>query len=81
MEGVEASRSIAVPVIVSTVFTIVPYVVAVRYAFPVLGVLEGTLVGYAVAIPSPSRRSSSSPVITAAEPRSSSLIHIRRGII
>ncbi len=51
VEGVEASRSIAVPVTVSTVFTIVPYVVAVRYAFPVLGVLEGTLVGYALAIP------------------------------
>lgn len=51
VEGVEASRSIAVPVMASTLFTIVPYVVTVRYAFPVLGVIEGTLVGYAVAIP------------------------------
>jgi hypothetical protein len=51
VEGVEASRSIAVPVMVSSLFTIVPYTVVVRYSFPVLGVLFGTLVAYIVAIP------------------------------
>lgn len=51
VEGVEASRSVAVPVTISTVFTIVPYIITVRYVFPSLGVITGTVVGYAVAIP------------------------------
>src|SRR5208283_3598609 len=51
VEGVEASRGIAVPVMVSTVFTIVPYIAVVRYAFPIVGILFGTMAGYAVAIP------------------------------
>ena len=51
VEGIEASRGIAVPVMVSTVFTIVPYTIVVRYAFPALGVVLGTLAGYAAAIP------------------------------
>ena len=51
VEGVEASRGIATPVMVATVFTIVPYTIVVRYAFPSLGILLGTLTGYAVAVP------------------------------
>ncbi len=51
VEGVEASLGIATPVMVSTVFTIVPYTAVVRYTFPILGILPGTLTGYAVAIP------------------------------
>jgi hypothetical protein len=51
VEGVEASRGIAVPVMVATLFTIVPYTVVVRYAFPTLGIVMGTLTGYAVAVP------------------------------
>jgi hypothetical protein len=51
VEGVEASRGIATPVMVASAFSIVPYTVVVRYSFPVLGVLLGTLTGYAVAIP------------------------------
>lgn len=50
-EGVEASRAIGTPVMVATVFTIVPYVVVVRYAFPWAGVLYGTLLGYGIAVP------------------------------
>ena len=49
VEGIEASRSTAVPVLVGTVFAIIPYVITVRYAFPALGLLYGTLLGYAVA--------------------------------
>lgn len=51
VDGVEASRAIATPVMVATVFTIVPYTVVVRYSYPAFGVLLGTAVGYAVAIP------------------------------
>ncbi len=51
VEGVEASRAIAVPVMVSSLFTIVPYTAVVRFSFPVLGVLFGTLAAYIVAIP------------------------------
>ena len=51
VEGVEASRGIAVPVMISTLFTIVPYTAVVRYSFPILGVLFGTIAAYAVAIP------------------------------
>jgi uncharacterized membrane protein (GlpM family) len=51
VEGVEASRGVAMPVMVATVFTIVPYVIVVRYSFPSLGILLGTMAGYAVAIP------------------------------
>jgi uncharacterized membrane protein (GlpM family) len=51
VEGVEASRGIALPVMVATVFTIVPYLAVVRLAFPAFGILLGTLTGYAVAIP------------------------------
>lgn len=51
VEGVEASRSIAVPVMASTLFTIVPYIITVRFLFPSVGVITGTLAGYAVAIP------------------------------
>lgn len=51
VEGVEAARNIAVPVTAATAFAIVPYVIAVRYAFPSLGVILGTLVGYCVAVP------------------------------
>ena len=51
VEGVEASRGIAIPVMISTLFTIVPYTVVVRYSFPILGVLLGTISAYTVALP------------------------------
>jgi hypothetical protein len=51
VDGVEASRGIATPVMVATVFTIVPYTIVVRYSYPAFGVLLGTAAGYAAAVP------------------------------
>lgn len=51
IQGVEAARSMAAPVMLATMFTIVPYVVVVRYSFPAVGIFTGTVLGYAVAIP------------------------------
>jgi uncharacterized membrane protein (GlpM family) len=51
VEGVEATRGMALPVMLSTVFTIVPYIVTARYAFPLYGVFLGSAACYAVAIP------------------------------
>lgn len=50
-EGLTASRAIGTPVMVATVFTIVPYVIVARYSFPWVGAFAGTLIGYAVAVP------------------------------
>ena len=51
VEGVEASRSMAVPVLVATMFAIIPYIVTVRYSFLPLGIVLGTVLGYCVAVP------------------------------
>jgi len=57
--GKEAARELAVPMMVSTVMTIIPYSVIVRFSFPILaswlgttpGIWLGSLAGYAVALP------------------------------
>ncbi len=51
VEGVEATRAMALPVMLSTVFTIVPYIVTARYAFPLYGVFVGSALCYGVAVP------------------------------
>jgi hypothetical protein len=51
VEGVEASRGLGTPIMFSTILTVIPYVAVVRFAFPVFGILGGTLAGYAVAAP------------------------------
>ncbi len=51
VDGVEASRGLATPVMFSTILTVVPYVIVARLAFPALGVLGGTLAAYAAAAP------------------------------
>lgn len=49
--GLEYSRAIAKPLMVSAALTSVPYCVAVRYTYPVFGVVAGTLASYAIVIP------------------------------
>ena len=39
------------PLVFSDILTIIPFCVAVRYLFPVLGVLAGTLVSYVLVVP------------------------------
>lgn len=51
VEGVEASRGLGTPIMFSTILTVVPYVAVARFAFPLFGILGGTLAGYAVAAP------------------------------
>jgi len=57
--GKQAARELAVPMMVSTVMTIIPYAVIVRFSFPILaswlgttpGIWLGSLAGYAVSLP------------------------------
>jgi uncharacterized membrane protein (GlpM family) len=50
-KGTEFSRAITKPLIFSGILTIIPFCVAVRYLYPVLGVWLGTLVSYALVVP------------------------------
>jgi uncharacterized membrane protein (GlpM family) len=49
--GTEFSRSIAKPLVLSGILTIIPYSVAVRYLYPLFGIWFGTLLSYATVIP------------------------------
>jgi hypothetical protein len=51
VEGMEASRAVAKPVVIATSFTVVPYLIAARLSYPLVGVPYGTLIAYGVAIP------------------------------
>jgi len=49
--GTEFSRAMTKPLVLSGILTIIPYSVAVRYLYPVLGIWLGTFVSYALVIP------------------------------
>ena len=49
--GLEFSRSVTRPLVLSGILTIFPFCVAVRFLFPSLGVLLGTLTAYILVIP------------------------------
>ena len=49
--GTDFSRSITKPLAVSNIFTIIPYSIAIRYLYPILGILIGTIISYAAIIP------------------------------
>ena len=49
--GTEFSRSMTKPLVYSGIFTIIPFSVAVRFLYPVFGVLIGTLFSYALVVP------------------------------
>ena len=50
-KGLEFSRSITKPFVFSSILTVIPYCVAVRYFYPTLGVWVGTLVSYILVVP------------------------------
>jgi Protein of unknown function (DUF3147) len=50
-KGTEFSRSITKPLVLSGIFTIIPFSVAVRFLFPVLGIWLGTVVSYVLVVP------------------------------
>ncbi|HZW54762.1 MAG TPA: DUF3147 family protein [Nitrososphaerales archaeon] len=49
--GLDYSRAITKPLMISATLTSAPYSVTVRYTYPALGVVAGTLVSYALVIP------------------------------
>ncbi len=49
--GTEFSRSMTKPLVLSGIFTIIPYCVAVRFLYPIFGVWLGTLFSYALVVP------------------------------
>jgi len=49
--GLEFSRAFTMPIMVSAMVTVVPFVVAVRVLYPLAGIWFGTLGSYTVAIP------------------------------
>ncbi|MGA2386856.1 MAG: hypothetical protein ABSG33_10020 [Candidatus Bathyarchaeia archaeon] len=49
--GTEFSRAVTKPLVLSGILTIIPFCVAVRYLYPALGVLFGTLVSYVLVVP------------------------------
>jgi hypothetical protein len=50
-KGVEFSRAIAKPLMIVSSLTIIPYIIAVRYTFPVLGIGFGTIFSYLLIVP------------------------------
>ena len=50
-KGTEFSRAMTKPLVFSGILTIIPFSVAVRYLFPGLGVLAGTLFSYLLVVP------------------------------
>ena len=50
-QGVEFSRAVTKPLVLSGILTIIPFSVAVRYLYPSLGIWLGTLVSYALVVP------------------------------
>lgn len=49
--GIEFSRSMTKPLVLSGIFTIIPYSVAVRFLYPAFNVWLGTLVSYVLVVP------------------------------
>jgi uncharacterized membrane protein (GlpM family) len=49
--GTDFSRSVTKPLAVSSIFTVIPYSIAVRYLYPSLGIWIGTVISYTVIIP------------------------------
>jgi uncharacterized membrane protein (GlpM family) len=49
--GTDFSRSVTRPLAVSSIFTVIPYSIAVRYSYPILGIWVGTVSSYAIIIP------------------------------
>jgi uncharacterized membrane protein (GlpM family) len=49
--GTDFSRSVTKPLAVSSIFTVIPYSIAVRYSYPSLGIWIGTVISYAMIIP------------------------------
>ncbi len=49
--GTEFSRAMTKPLVLSGIFTIIPFSVSVRYLFPILGIWLGTLVSYILVVP------------------------------
>jgi hypothetical protein len=50
-KGTEFYRAMTKPLVFSGILTIIPFCVAVRYLYPVLGVWLGTLVSYVLVVP------------------------------
>jgi hypothetical protein len=50
-KGTEFSRAVTKPLVLSGILTIFPFCVAVRFLFPLFGVLVGTLASYALVAP------------------------------
>lgn len=50
-EGTEFSRAVTKPLVLSGILTIIPFCVAVRFLYPVVGVLFGTVVSYLLVTP------------------------------
>ena len=49
--GTEFSRAVTKPLVLSGILTIIPFCVAVRYLYPAVGVLLGTLASYVLVVP------------------------------
>ena len=49
--GIDFSRSMTKPLAVSSILTVIPYCIAVRYLYPSLGVWVGTIISYAIIVP------------------------------
>jgi uncharacterized membrane protein (GlpM family) len=49
--GTDFSRSVTKPLAVSSTLTVIPYCIAIRYTYPILGIWLGTISSYAMIIP------------------------------
>jgi uncharacterized membrane protein (GlpM family) len=49
--GTDFSRSLTKPLAVSSILTVIPYCIAVRYSFPSLGIWIGTIISYSIIAP------------------------------
>jgi hypothetical protein len=50
-KGVEFSRAITKPLMMVSSLTVIPYIIAVRYSYPVLGIGFGTVFSYLLIVP------------------------------
>jgi uncharacterized membrane protein (GlpM family) len=50
-KGIDFSRSVAKPLAMCSILTVIPYGVAVRYLYPSLGIWIGTVISYAIVAP------------------------------
>lgn len=49
--GTAFSRAMTKPLALSGILTVIPYCIAVRYTYPILGIWLGTVISYAIAAP------------------------------